>query len=94
MNPEGYTALGYIFESSLSILSGHPVASGSSSDVHERLLNDSRVCVKELRIYAREESQTAKKVHYQSHRLSLLAFTKIHDATNRPSIARSSHGDV
>ena len=56
----------YTLEGSLSITSGQPVASGGSGDVYKGLLGDSqRVCVKRLRIYAKEGLQAAKKVHGQ-----------------------------
>jgi len=61
----------YLLET--SIPSTRPAAPGNSGDVYVGLLNDSRVCVRRLRIHA-EESRSTKEVLYQSHRLPLLAF--------------------
>ena len=61
----------YLLETSLSVPSTRPVASGSSGDVYEGLLDGSRVCVRRLRIHA-QESRSTKEVRYQSHRLPLL----------------------
>ena len=62
----------YILEGSLSIPGRYPVTSGGSGDVYEGLLGGSGVCVKRLRLYAKEELQAAKKVHCQRNRLPLL----------------------
>ena len=58
-----------MLEGSLSILGKRPVASGGSGDIYEGLLGDSAVCVKRLRVYAKEYSRWAKQVHYRSNYL-------------------------
>ena len=43
---------------------GHqPVASGSSADVYEGTLSDSKVCVKRIRAYSNDGPEKAIKVH-------------------------------
>jgi hypothetical protein len=44
-------------------IGNQPVASGSSADVYEGTLNDSRVCVKRIRVYSTEGPQKAIKVY-------------------------------
>jgi hypothetical protein len=41
----------------------HPVASGSSADVYEGALNDSKVCVKRIRVYSKDGPEKAIKVY-------------------------------
>lgn len=53
-----------------------PIASRGSCDVYEGLLNDSKVCVKRLRIYSAEGSKDAERVRYKHYHLSLLPLTK------------------
>ena len=51
--------------SSLPLLIGpEPFASGGYGDVYLGTLDGSRVCVKRVRVYARDGPEKAAKVHY------------------------------
>jgi len=45
------------------------VASGGSDDVYEGSLNGSRVCVKRIRIYSKDDPEKATKVHFRRHHI-------------------------
>ncbi|KAF9644868.1 kinase-like protein [Thelephora ganbajun] len=55
----------YALSSSLLIISGQPVASGSSGDLYEGTLNGSKVCVKRVRVYSRDDPTKHTKTFYQ-----------------------------
>jgi len=58
-----------VLPASLTIQPSHlgvdhqPVASGGAGDVYGGVFNGSKVCVKHVRVYARDSSQEVTKVH-------------------------------
>ena len=57
----------YTLSSRILGIGPHPVAAGGSGDVYEGTLNDSRVCIKRVRIYSKEGPKKATKVRYRHH---------------------------
>ena len=57
----------YTPPSQVLIVGRQPVASGGSGDVYEGTLNGSKVCVKRVRVYARDGPEAGKKV-LRAHR--------------------------
>jgi hypothetical protein len=62
----------YFLSDSLLNIDPRPVASGGSGDVYEGTLNDSRVCVKRVRVYSRDGPEKATKVCYRCHHFPCL----------------------
>ena len=61
--------------SQVLLISNQPVASGGSGDVYEGTLNNLRVCVKRIRVYAKDsagEPPDVRNLRYQFVRLLLL----------------------
>jgi hypothetical protein len=58
-----------------------PVASGGSGDVYKGTLDDSKVCVKRVRVYSKDGPMKATKVHNQRHHFPRLPMlTRLTDA--------------
>ena len=61
--------------SSASLIGNQPVASGGSGDVYEGTLNNLKVCVKRIRVYAKDSSgepPDVRHLRHHPHRLLLL----------------------
>jgi len=74
----------YMVSSKLLDISSRPVTSGSSADVYEGTLKNSKVCVKRIRIYSYRKSQIGPEKVFV---LSLLQ-NAIDDGSNRPFAKR------
>ena len=62
--------------SQVLLISNQPVAFGGSGDVYEGILNNLRVCVKRIRVDAKDSSgepPDVRRLRYHSRRLLLLA---------------------
>jgi len=79
-----------VFPGSPPNIVGWPIASRGPCDVYEGTFDDSKVCVRRLRIYSNGEPDTAKSVCYR--RRHLLTFTS--NETHRPSSRRQYCGSV
>ena len=70
--------------SQVSLISNHPVASGGSGDVYEGALNTLRVCVKRIRVYAKDSSGEPPDVrHLRYQFVRLLLLTRLTDVLQR-----------
>ena len=70
--------------SQVLLISNQPVASGGSGDVYEGTLNNSRVCVKRIRVYAKDSSGEPPDVrHIRYHSRCLLLLTRPTDVLQR-----------
>ena len=71
----------YAISPSLLNIASRPVASGGSGDVYKGTLDGSEVCIKRVRIYAKDGPVKATKVRYQSHHFPcVLMLTRLADA--------------
>ena len=57
----------YMLPGASSITVGWPTGSRGSSDVYEGVFRDTKVCVKQLRIYSNGEPDKATQVCYRDH---------------------------
>ena len=70
--------------SQVLLINNQPVASRGSSDVYEGTLNNSRVCVKRIRAYAKDSSGEPPDVRrLRHHSRRLLSLTRLTDVLQR-----------